>query len=299
MNTYTKGQTVELAETLKDGTGTLINASSQTLTVTAPDATSSSPATTNPSTGVYKGKKTADQIGLWSYKWDFTLTGGDHATRTGQFYVAASSFEPRSSDLTDLGAVRNFLQSPAGDVEQDAIIGQLITAASRAISTYLGRELYSAGTATRRFELDARDLHWTDSTPARLDLAPYDLQAITTLKVDPEATPVTLVLDTDYRLLPVTKPDGVWSAIRFFTLPGSSGASVRSRVIEIAGTWGMPSTPAEVQHWCNVTVTTWLRKDVSAFSNVFNIDENQLERPASLPASVIAGLAHLRRMSIT
>jgi hypothetical protein len=37
--------------------------------------------------------------------------------------------------------------------------------------------------------------------------------------------------------------------------------------------------PEDVQHWCNVTVATWLRKDVSAFTDVFNVDEGQVEPP--------------------
>lgn len=297
--TYSAGQTIDLGpEVVTDSNGNAATASAQTVTVRAPDGTTSTPAVTGAGgASGYDASLTVTQIGLWSYEWDFTL-GGDHAVRTGQFYVAASPFDPRTGDLTDLGTVRGFLQSPAGDVEQDAVIGQLITAASRAIATYLGREIGATGAATRRFEMDASNLRV--GQPARLDLAPYDLRAITTLKVDPEtAAPTTLVQDTDYRLLPVTKADGVWSAVRIFTLPATSPTTGRDRIIEIDGTWGFPAVPAEVQHWCNVTVATWLRRDVSAFSSVFNIDENQLERPASLPAAAIAGLAHLRRLSVT
>lgn len=299
--TYSVGQTIDLGpEVVTDANGNATTASAKVVTVKAPDGTTSTPTVTG-SGGAsgYDASLTVTQIGVWSYEWDFTVSG-DHAVRTGIFYVAASTFDPSSIDLTDLASLRTFMQTPAGDVEQDAIIGQLITAASRAISTHLGRELRSSGTATRRFELDARNQPSSlDGHPARLDLHPYDLQTLTSLRVDPEATPTTLTLDADFRLLPVTKADGSWTAIRFYSLPSTTGASNGSRVIEITGTWGLPSIPAEVQHWCNVTVATWLRRDVSAFTNVFNIDENQLERPASLPAAAIAGLSHLRRMSIT
>jgi hypothetical protein len=77
-----------------------------------------------------------------------------------------------SFDLTDLDSVRAFLQYNAGDVDQDAVIEELITAASRAILEEFEREFAPAtNAATRRFVFDLRE----PGSRSR----PYDLRAVT------------------------------------------------------------------------------------------------------------------------
>lgn len=292
MNAYVKGQTIDLGPwELRDAAGTLTAATSSSCTVLLPDGTSSNPSVTSASTGIYSATYTpASQIGLYHYETVLTLSDGSKAVNVGEFYVSATAFDPNPVDLTDLAAVRAFLQQPAGDVAQDAVIGTLITAASREIQRVFGREFAPvSGTVTRQLELDVRK--------ARCELASYDLRTAVTVKIDADtANPTTLSAGTDFRLLPVSKPDGVWTAIRFFQLPRTAGASCERRVLEITGTWGFPSVPDEVKHWANVTVAEWLRKDVAAFSTVFNLQTDQVDRPAMLPQSVIAGLGHYRRM---
>ncbi len=285
--TYSKGQTIELDEELRDDTDQLVAATSVTLTLRNPSGATTTPTPANPSTGVYVGKATLDAIGLWSYRWDFVLAG-DHAVRTGSFYVAASPFEPNPIDLTDLGSVRAFLQKPDGDTNQDAVIGLLITAASREIRRVFEREFSDPqNDLTRNFRVHVDEPF--------LSLAPYDLRDLTTLTLDPHGTPVPLTRYTDFDLLPTPNPDGVFTSVRFYAQLRSGSLPVRH--VAITGDWGFAAVPAEVTHWANVTVAEWLRRDVSAFSSVFNIDTQQLERPAALPAAVIAGLSHFRRGS--
>lgn len=291
MNAYPMGQTIDLGPwELRDADGDLVAAADEACTLLHPDGTTTTPTVTATSTGIYTALVTPAQLGLHSYEAILTLSDGSQAVNVGEFYVTATPFDPSPVDLTDLAAVRSFLQTPAGDVAQDAVIGQLITAASTEIERVFAREFHDAGEGvTRQLEIDARQ--------SRIELAPYDLRTATTLRIDADtATPATLTAGTDYRLLPVSKEHGVWSALRLFSLPATAGASSARRVLEITGNWGFPAVPADVRHWCNVTVAEWLRKDVAAFSSVFNLSTDQVDRPAMLPQSVIAGLGHYRRM---
>jgi hypothetical protein len=51
---------------VKDVGGTLVNASTVTVTFTRPDATTSSPTVTNDSIGIYHSDMTLNQAGTWS-----------------------------------------------------------------------------------------------------------------------------------------------------------------------------------------------------------------------------------------
>jgi hypothetical protein len=50
-------------------------------------------------------------------------------------------------------------------------------------------------------------------------------------------------------------------------------------VVTITGDWGYPSVPADVEDACIKTVGIWLKRDVSAFSRTYNLDEGRTERP--------------------
>jgi hypothetical protein len=47
-----------------------------------------------------------------------------------------------------------------------------------------------------------------------------------------------------------------------------------------------------------VTVALWLKRDVSAFSRTFNLDEGRTERPDALPSAVTAILAPYRALLV-
>jgi hypothetical protein len=195
-------------------------------------------------------------------------------------------------DLTDLASVRAFLQYNAGDVDQDPVIGPMITAASRAILEELEREFAPAtNAATRRFVFDLRE--------PRLALSPWDLRAVTNVVLNPQESGGTPLTEwADYELAPYPAKHGVFTGIDFLTpipLPVLTKRTTRC-VVDVTGSWGFATVPEDVKHWCNVTVAEWLRKDVSAFSNVFNVDAGFLERPAALPAAAVAGLRHYRRI---
>lgn len=200
-----------------------------------------------------------------------------------------------AGDLCTQAEVNAFLQTPAGDTEQNPIIDALIARASRAISRYCNREFAppTAATTTRRFEVDVSQ-PW-------LDLAPYDLRALVApaVTIDPEKTGGGTVLTEheDYRLWPRPNPDGVFTAIRFVYLPPAVRDGGMWRLVDVKGDWGFAAVPDDVKHWAILTVAIWLRRDVSAFSTTFNLDEERLERPEALPSAVRAGLGSWLRQT--
>jgi hypothetical protein len=206
---------------------------------------------------------------------------------------------PSPVDLTDLDAVRVFLQKEDINTDQDDIIQALITAASRAIAERFQREFVDSGAgATRKFLVEDLAPYWIEA--GNVDLAPYDLNAGNpiTVKIDPQdGGGITLTEWTDYVLKPLPTKHGVYMRIELLgPLPvDPNWRRGRNRAISVTGTWGFPEIPEDVQHWTNVVIATWLRKDVAAFSNVFHLDEGQVERASMLPGGAMAGLAHYGR----
>lgn len=190
-------------------------------------------------------------------------------------------------DLCTTSDVRAFLQKPAGDTGQDSLIGDLITRASRLILRYTEREFAPKTTAaTRKFEWNGGGF---------LSLAPYDCSSVTSVqRLLYDDTPVTLGA-IQWRAWPVQPVDGVYTAIRIWgTVPQSVG--IKPTIISVTGNWGFPSVPEDVKAACIETVTTWLRRDVAAFSTTYNIDEARLERPEVMPASAARKLDYYRRV---
>ena len=197
-----------------------------------------------------------------------------------------------AADLCTVEEVRDFLQKPVADTNQDQILGSLITRASYAIMRFCEREFAPAGSVgvTRTFQIGYGD-EW-------LSLAPYDLQTVTLVQVDTDTTAYTLSTD-EYRLDPPGKPQSVYTSIRLRPLSVStSGRQLwPTRQVQITGTWGFPSVPDDVKHACVVTVATWFRRDAASFSSVFRLDEGAVERPEALPSAVKGVLTPWRRMS--
>jgi uncharacterized phiE125 gp8 family phage protein len=191
-------------------------------------------------------------------------------------------------DLTTLADVRAFLQEPAGDTQQDAIIGSLITRASRTIMVWTGREF------APKTDAATRKLHYRGG--GHLDLGRWELRAATSVTLDSDQpAPITLVAGTDYALRPLSAPDGVY---QWLELPTYDSTTRLGRQVTIVGDWGWPSVPDDVAHACIVTVALWLKRDVSAFSRTFNLDEGRTERPDALPSAVTAILAPYRALLV-
>lgn len=182
-----------------------------------------------------------------------------------------------TQDLTNLTAVRRFLQKSASDTAQDSEIGYLITRASDAIMRYCEREFKTTGTNpfARTFEYRGGGF---------LDFAPWDAQTITQVRLDTDDdNPTTLTAD-EFRAYPTHKPQGVYTGVRLDPAIAYSRARWEHRLCEVTGTWGFASVPADVEHATILTVNNWLKLDVTAYESVLSTDEQQLERPAGIPS---------------
>lgn len=158
---------------------------------------------------------------------------------------------------------------PTSDTTRDAYCSSLISIYSQAIMNDVNREFApitgSVGTpTTRRFKLEAGSY--------RLDLDPYDLQTVSTVTLNPEqASPRTLTINDEYMAQPVTNADGVYTSIEFSKyIIGSFVTQTAIRfgytLVDVSGVWGFPTVPGPVKQACILSVTSAMRRDVSAFA---------------------------------
>lgn len=89
MSTPIVGQSVILQATFTDTDGELVDPSSVTLTIEAPDGTTTTPAVTNPSVGVYQHILDLDEVGDYDFRWEGTTSEGT-AVCEGRVCVIAS-----------------------------------------------------------------------------------------------------------------------------------------------------------------------------------------------------------------
>lgn len=168
-------------------------------------------------------------------------------------------------DLTTLANVREHLTIAAAQTGKDTLISNLISRASLAIMDYTEREFITdpALTTTRKFVYYGG---------GRLNLAPYDLQSVSTITIDTDGTsPADTALTADqYRLFPRQPRHGVYTSIELRGLgPGVRDSSVDytpTRELEIAGTWGFASIPEDVEEACILMVAHLYRHFAQAYS---------------------------------
>ena len=201
-------------------------------------------------------------------------------------------------DLCTLANVREAPELPASDTTRDNLIQSLISDLSRAIMREYDREFAPAtASATRRFQVPAGSLY--------LDLAPYDLRTVSSLTINPEASPGSvLTATTDYQLMPVTSPQGPYQGIRFSNRLTSLHVSQTAQdygytLVDIAGAWGFSAVPDDVKRACVIAVQSGLRRDLTELA-IAGIDEPQSispEGPAThaIPAASRRLLAPYRR----
>jgi hypothetical protein len=191
--------------------------------------------------------------------------------------------------LCELDDVRAFLQKPERDTEQDEEIEALISAVGPVIGDFCEREFEDAGTKDI-----ARTFEYTGG--GYLSLAPYDLREVTGLRIDVDEASPTVLGSEEFRL-PAPLRDGVATYLRLAPYLVHSRSRWQQRLVEVTGKWGFATVPLPVKQAAITTVATWLRRDVSAFSTTFNVDEARLERPEVLPAAVVRMLNPYKRMS--
>jgi hypothetical protein len=125
----------DLLFTLDDGNGNPVNGSvTPVLTITLPDATTATPAVTNPATGMYVPSAPYTTTEAGHHLWAWTVAG----TNPGAY---ADSFEVRPSPdptITSLAEEREILKIPAGDTSFDTVIRSFSQAITEWIEYVVG-----------------------------------------------------------------------------------------------------------------------------------------------------------------
>lgn len=214
-------------------------------------------------------------------------------------------------DLTTLASVRAFLELSATDTSRDTLFGTLITQASDVIARHCGREFAPAtahqspnATRTLRFDPTVRAVA---NGPARIDLYPFDLRTITTAHLHyGHADQVALTAGTDIVLEPANHVSGgahtaVLIAPGVNLTGGATFANFGYSELRINGDWGFSAIPEDVEYAANLTVSSWLRRDIAAY----DIDAGEgrglgPDAPTvySLPLAAVRILEHYRRRPV-
>lgn len=270
INTYAVNDTVTLTETFTVS-GVATDPDTVTLTVRAPNGaetvyTYSGGGLTRVTTGIYQKNVVPTATGLWSYEWKGT--GAAPGVRQAQFEVSDALTRVgnglSSVALTDVNQVKLWLGLDDTDPSQDDRLVWLINASSRAIMEYCQREFVSdLGSGTRTFALKRDNL---------ITFGKWDLQSVSQVQIDTDAasTPSTLS-NTQYQLLPLDAPNGVYSALKFYTYtPGPVLRQLAGglyRQVAITGLWGFPSVPEDVEQAAIITAAKWFRRDQVAWAD--------------------------------
>lgn len=173
--------------------------------------------------------------------------------------------------------------------DRDTVIAALITAASVAINDECQRELTPKTASAQRTFRVAPCSH-------TIDLAPYDLRAVTSITLEGTA----LVADSTYVLCWPDPRTSTYLGVRL----GSSVTVSSEFVTEfgygrlvIAGAWGAWDTadvPANVKRACVTTVASWLDRALQAYG--VELGDPQALAPA---AAATWGLPPAARMLLT
>ena len=187
-----------------------------------------------------------------------------------------------ATDLCTLVDVRAWLQKKATETEQDDVIAMLITQASAAIMRHYRREFAApSGSSSRTFRWDQRSPY--------LDLAPFDAEAISAVRLDPASTNYTDLASTDWTAVPVHQPDGVYTGLHLEARTLDTGTRRGFRLVRVTAEWGFPSIPPDVALACAKQVTRWMRGEVQAFTATANLESDQFPSgPTALAPDVRA-----------
>jgi hypothetical protein len=193
------------------------------------------------------------------------------------------------TDYTTVSEVKTYLHiSGAGD---DALLGDLVTRASRIIDQHCGRWFY-ADTQTRSY--DAVGSHIT----GRLLLLDADLLALTTL-VNGDGTTID---NDDVILRPINWPPYFGIALRTSSNLRWAYTDDPEGAISVTGSWGYSQTPPEPVAHAAVRLAAWLyrQRDTGVDSAQVEVTERGVSiAPARLPRDVLELIAPYVRVRIS
>lgn len=236
-----------------------------------------------------------DTAGRYVAWWEVTLPGGN-VQATDEFLVEIRDHvNAETGLLCSRSMVREYLGKDTDQRIRDTELAALITRASVEIENYCSRDLADKGTQTRRFQIRERCLRF-----------PFgDLRTPTLVRLHPEApSPVTLTLDatsTGYRMF----RSSPYTIATYSGIEISNDTSLASDYayrygvaqLDITGSWGPTSTPADVQMAAIITVARWFQQ--GGVQGIRTVDANLGDdggRVLALPGAAERLVAPYRRM---
>jgi hypothetical protein len=254
--THDVNERVDLRTTLRDPDGTPTNAT-VVLTVYAPDGTTSTPALSNPATGVYEASVLVDQAGEWAYRW--ASTGLVEVVDTGTFGVQSTETPQALTWYCSLEEVRDQLGDD-DDRLPTSLLRQAIAASSRAIDRFCGRRFWQSLAAETRvyrpddpYVADVHDIATTTGLVIRTDTGGDGSWATTWPAGDYQLEPLDAGVDG------VTPHS--WTrivAVGARTFPTGS----RRATLQVTARFGWSAVPDEVTSACVIkAVSLFKRRD--------------------------------------
>lgn len=152
MSRYAVGQGIRIPITVKDSTGTLTNATSQSLVLTKPNGTTvtySSP--TNDSTGVYHQDLTLSDIAsVGHYQWvDTVVVGSTQGVLFGNFDV----FDPAEVSLLPLGDAKDALNIPQATTTYDVEVAGYVASIEAELERLCGGPIVTRSISQERVQV--------------------------------------------------------------------------------------------------------------------------------------------------
>lgn len=230
-----------------------------------------------------------DTAGFFLGWWEITI--GGKVQSKPEFLLEFRAHGPTAGWLVELPEVRQAAQLKEIVDEWDDRIIQLIPTVTERIQTEVERELVPTTGATR-----TRQAHGH-----RVDFSPYDLRTATSVVLDPNGSPKTLVANQDYRLLPSGRDRwGVYTELQISEYIVLDVAALRFGVVEVqvTGDWGFAAVPQIAKEACFNTIRAWISTGASRGSYVDPDVPGGAPDPAlfySLPPSVRNTLLPLYR----
>lgn len=234
--------------------------------------------------GVYTATITSPSTaGQYVVVWDDTATYVPEDLVVG--YTAPSVASLSGVDLCTVAQVREWLQKPGGDTAQDTVIQNTITRASRAILTYLDREVVVSGSNPQTRVVDVGGHAYTRVVPVG-DMASTPT-AVLILGED-GATVATLTVGTDVQALPLVRRS--WEPITHLRLRDSAGTLDSRYQLSVTGSWGWPAVPEDITQAAVMTAGSWVRRYVQAFTTSYSPEAVEEGAPESIPGAARAML---------
>ncbi len=180
--------------------------------------------------------------------YEVTYSGGK-IQETPSFQIVVEDPTTLSLGLCELADVLAYARGYRSDDATDALLERLIQSQTVRIAKRTGREVKAISPAvnTRRFDIQPWHARTREVPIGDLSAAPSSVKVIS----DDQATELETVTSANYVTLPRVRE--AQEPITGLYFPSSSPAAATlcaGYVLEVTGTWGFPSVPADLREAC-------------------------------------------------